>query len=120
MADKKHEHSTNPDTIAGLERLDPEDSEPQEDDITTQDHRTFYQNGRKVLETRDDINGPMRFDYRMEIYSGGRTSTFVSLGTFTTVEAALRAYMERTQFWPNAWVISDHGNAHLIDLTEDK
>jgi hypothetical protein len=26
----------------------------------------------------------------------------------------LKAYMDKEGFWPDAWFISDHGNAHRI------
>lgn len=87
---------------------DAEPTEPQEDDITTQDHKTFYQSGKLVLSAgpanRWDIRHPSR----------------AYLGEFATCDAALRAYMELSQFWPNVWFISDHGNAHLMTLTEEK
>ncbi len=67
---------------------DSEPSEPQDDDYTTEDHIRFYQNGKLAFTVRAD---------------GDHV-------------AALRAHMEQEQFWPNAWFISDHGNAHLIDL----
>lgn len=87
----------------------PEPSEPEEGDITTEDHETFYQYGKLVLE---------RMPGSWRIVSD-RVSTWLMYDTedYTT---ALRAYMERVQFWPNCWFISDHGNAHLMDLTEGK
>lgn len=90
---------------------DAEPSEPEDGDITTQDHENFYQSGKLVLWVE---SGDRWF---------GRLSPIVisePLGTFADCNAALRAYMERVQFWPNAWFISDHGNAHLIDLSEGK
>ncbi len=65
-----------------------EDSEPSEDDYTTGDHVHFYQNGKLAFTVPAD---------------GDHV-------------AALRAHMEQEQFWPNCWFVSDHGNAHLIDL----
>ncbi len=90
-----------------------EDAEPQEGDLTTEDHEMFYQNGRLVLDGRNKTSG---------IYYAwiGPGKPQERMGPFETVERALRAYMDRTQFWPNVWFISDHGNAHLMDLTEDK
>lgn len=74
---------------------EPEESEPEEDSdepdedaITTSDDRTFYQYGKKVLEIDED-------DDRDE---------------------ALVMYMNRAQFWPDCWTISDHGNSCRIDL----
>lgn len=88
-------------------------SEPQEDDITTTDHETFYQYGQPIIS-----NARKRNDLDLS-----ETWYFQIDGKQFKVEAedyraALRAYMDRTQFWPNAWFISDHGNAHLIDLSE--
>jgi hypothetical protein len=90
-----------------------ETTEPGEDDLTTTDHETFYQYGKRVLEREQVDTDPAEWHY-----SNGRS--WESLGAFPDCESALRAYMERVQFWPDAWFISDHGNAHRIDLTEAK
>lgn len=87
-----------------------EDDEPQEGDITTEDHRTFYQDGRKVLEPatpRVDI-GTLWYGYSNGVQFKLRAVDHV---------AALRVYMEHVKFWPNVWWISDHGNAHRMDLS---
>jgi hypothetical protein len=68
------------------ETEDSEPDEPQEDDIVTSDGRNFYQSGKRVL----------------------------SIGPDDDRDEELKAYMERAQYWPNCWSISDHGNAHLI------
>ena len=31
------------------------------------------------------------------------------------VGAHLAAYAMKEHYWPNAWIISDHGNAHLVE-----
>jgi hypothetical protein len=67
------------------------DMEPLEDDLITYDHVHWYQYGRLALVTADET------DFR----------------------AALRAHMDADAFWPNVWFISDHGNAHIIDIWED-
>src|SRR5262249_6189743 len=67
---------------------EPEEDGPQEDDLVTEDHRHVYQNGKLVLTVAED-----------EVFRD-----------------ALHEYMEREQFWPSVFFISDHGNAHLIDL----
>lgn len=80
-------------------------TEPDVDDITTTDHRKFYQNGKRAFEVAETPAG-----------------RFVIVGAagaiYDTVEAAVRAYMDRVQFWPDCWFISDHGNAHLMDLSQ--
>jgi hypothetical protein len=86
-----------------------EPSEPQEDDITTSNHTTFYQYGKIVLTNNKPIPGT--WAYR------ANDGTLRHLGTFATCEQAVRAYMDRVQFWPAVWFISDHGNAHLMDLS---
>jgi hypothetical protein len=91
---------------------DEEPSEPQEDDLTTEDHAKFYQNGRRVLQCVDE--GPIW------TYRPSSASPWIKLGSFGDDHvAAIRAYMDRVQFWPNAWFISDHGNAHLMDLNPE-
>ncbi len=32
---------------------------------------------------------------------------------------AVKRHMDRSHFWPTAWFISDHGNAHPLDLELD-
>lgn len=66
---------------------------PQEEDYTTEDHRTFYQVGNHrgpVLEVGEDE------DWREK----------------------MKEKVEADGFWPNIWFISDHGNAHLLSLTD--
>jgi len=68
---------------------EPEADEPDEDDLVTSDDRNFYQYGKRVLVVDEEEDR----------------------------DDAIRAYMDREQFWPDAWSISDHGNAHRIDLS---
>jgi hypothetical protein len=94
------------------ERCWREQNEPQEDDLTTEDHQTFYQDGRKALKTSDDPNGPMHF-----VYFPHGARDWRDLGTFDTVESAILAYQAAEGWYTAAWWISDHGNAHRIDLS---
>lgn len=106
---------------AELENAEP--TEPQKDDLTTEDHETFYQNGKIVLRAIDGPTGEYweYRDYSHMDANGIRSGVrYLPLGRFATVEQAIKAYMVKTQFWPNVWFISGHGNAHLIDLTEGK
>lgn len=82
-----------------------DDSEPDDDDLVTEDHSNVYQSGRKVLVYHEDGTAN---------YLSSNTPHWRNLGTFDSFEEAIRAYMDRTQYWPNCWFISDHGNAHLI------
>jgi hypothetical protein len=66
------------------------EDEPEEGDYITEDHCQFYQYGKLVLELEPEDDHV----------------------------AALRAHMEKNQFWPDAWWISDHGNAHRIDMSQ--
>jgi hypothetical protein len=65
---------------------------PEDEDLVTKDHVHFYEHG-----------GPRR-------------------GPVVTVELgqdwrrAVVAWMREQQFYPNVWFLSDHGNAHLLDL----
>lgn len=73
------------------ERDKREDSEPQEDDLTTTDHLIFFQYDKVVLVIDEGAD----------------------------MAAELKRWMEDEGFFPNVWLISDHGNAHRIDLSED-
>jgi len=81
----------------------------EEDDLTTKDHLAFYQYGKLAFSLE------MRADGTCFMHGRGSQDA-----EYLTVEHAVRAYMDRAQFWPNCWFISDHGNAHLMDLTEGK
>lgn len=99
---------------------DSEPTEPEDEDITTTDHETFYQSGREVLSRHRErySNEPTDAWYARIRNSAGHYEWF-HLGNFGDDHlAALRAYMEREQWWPNVWFISDHGNAHLMNINE--
>lgn len=59
--------------------------EPQEDDYVTEDFCKFYQYGKLAVRTTED-----------------------------RWERDVRAHMDKERFWPSIWMISDHGNAHLV------
>lgn len=64
------------------------DLEPAEDDIVTDDHINFYQSGKLILSVEDEEEWAVK----------------------------VNEFCEREKFWPNVWWISDHGNAHQIDM----
>ena len=63
--------------------------EPEEGDLITEDHARFYQDGKLVVEVR-----PRAHD--------------------RVLWTALDAHMKKTNFYPNVWFVSDHGNAQLM------
>ena len=66
------------------------DGEPEEDDYVTEDHQRFFQYGKLALTVAE-----------------GKPWA-----------SALVAHMRHERFWPDVWWISDHGNAHLLDMCE--
>lgn len=76
------------DTLAKLEREATESEGPQDDDITINEHGHAYQNGELISDAIESSD----------------------------LDAAIRAHMETTKYWPNVWTISDHGNASLYEL----
>jgi hypothetical protein len=76
--------------VVEIEPESDEPGEPEEGDWCTHDYATWWVCGETVLIVLD----PQRW------------------------QASLRERMEQDQFWPNCWVISDHGNAHLLRLSE--
>jgi hypothetical protein len=70
-------------------------SEPEEGDITTEDHSSFYQYGKLWLFVHPD-----------------------SWTTNQELNEQIRERMSEEKFWPNVWFISDHGNAHLLSLED--
>lgn len=85
--------------------------EPDEDAIRTTDHVSFYQYGKLAFNFfGSDEDRPLA-------YLATGKGTRIDLTEGATVEAAIRAFCDQQQFWPDCWFISDHGNAHRIDLT---
>jgi hypothetical protein len=73
-----------------------EPTEPEEDDYTLSDERgrlNVCQSGKVLESFREDCDD--------EVCATDRALAFV------------REHADKAQFWPNCWVISDHGNAHL-------
>jgi len=91
-----------------------EPNEPEESDLVTQDNETYYQDGKEVL-AREKGGDRSVWYYRT---SRGQ---WMDLGKFgDDDDAAVKAYMERTQFFPNVWFQSDHGNWVLRSASERK
>lgn len=88
---------------------------PDEDAITTEDHIRFYQYGKLAFEYREEETSDQVW-YAPRRGESGK----IDLGDDNTVEHAIQAYMNHEQFWPDAWFISDHGNAHLILNTKEE
>ena len=87
-----------------------EQNEPQEGDLVTSDHRAFYQYGKRVLWAIGDDGPENGWQYR------GVDGMTYTIGTGRDCNDAVQHYMARVQYWPNVWWISDHGNAHRMDL----
>lgn len=77
-------------------------------------------------EPMSDDDEPGEEDYTLS--DCGRLGANTAVGivgsrfhsVFATDDEALdfiRERMEKVQFWPNVWRISDHGNAHRIDVS---
>jgi hypothetical protein len=66
---------------------------PDEEDIVTDDHIHFYQSGKRVLTLSVTTTGVDR----------------------CSMWKALDDYMKQSNFYPNVWWISDHGNAHRME-----
>lgn len=72
------------------------DQEPSEGDITTDNYIDWFCEGKKILTTIKP-NTPYTEcadDWRERLWD----------------------WMERAGWWPNVWFVSDHGNAHLVDM----
>ncbi len=65
---------------------------PEEEDLVTEDHVHFYE------------------------YGGPRRGPAVTVEGDADWRQAVVAWMREQQFYPNVWFLSDHGNAHLLDL----
>lgn len=93
MKDEDEVPEYNPDYDDPEEGSEPQ--EPQEGDITMHDER-----GKTVVSMSGKV-----------------------LGTFGTEKKArffIKQYMDKEKYWPNVWSISDHGNAHLTDVSDEE
>lgn len=83
-----------PDDFVQVEEGDPPD-EPEEEDLLTDDCVRFFRKGFEhhgsVIVVAEDA------DWRREV----------------------KRYMLREQWYPNIWLVSDHGNFHLLSLNEE-
>jgi hypothetical protein len=95
--------------------MDTEPTEPNEDDIKTDDHQKFYQYGKLVFTVSEEKDNG-KHDLHIERRHNQLPTTVKNLAS---VEAAIKHYMDQAKFWPDAWWISDHGNAHRIDLSAE-
>ena len=87
--DQDDDEEEEPDDGPELDDLaDQSEGEPDDDDLVTYDHATFYQGGAIVLNVPDG-----------EEY-----------------EPTIAAHMIETNYFPDVWFISDHGNAHLMTI----
>lgn len=91
LADTKEEAERECKEMYGDDEEEEEDEgegEPEEGDYTTEDHIHFYQYGKCVVVVPDGEEWA----------------------------AVVKAHMDREQFWPNVYFVSDHGNSHLLSL----
>lgn len=72
--------------------------EPEEGDLITEDWRTFWEVG--------DHHAPVL--------------CFSAEMPWAEVCALIRLYFSEQRFWPDVWFISDHGNAHLLDIYHEE
>jgi len=88
----------------------PEYEGPTEDDLVTGDHVNFYSYGKLALTLTVKERGPY-----WEFGDPWNTRE-ADEGELSDAQMwkQLDAYMEQTKFWPDAWFISDHGNANLL------
>jgi hypothetical protein len=74
--------------------------EPCEGDLVTEDHVTFY-----------TISGSYRWPLKLQ-------RPDLTVAEDEDWQVVVRASMDKTQFWPNVWFVSDHGNWHLLTLQD--
>ena len=90
---------------------DYESTEPEEGDYTTEDYRTFYQYGKAVVTV------PTDFDPH-EVPFLSKKSPLRKLFTKPPEawQVAIVSHMVKSKFFPDLWVINDHGNRTLVNI----
>lgn len=77
--------------------VDPSQGGPEEGDLTTENHRQFWVVGATSRYPAIDLTEDESEEWQKHV----------------------KAYMDRQQFWPNVWSVSDHGNTCLLSLDEE-
>ena len=81
------------------EEIQEEPNEPEEGDLFTYDYRFFFEAGNaSVFDVR------LRRRIKVEVPEGKDWQPYV------------KAYMDKQQFWPSVWFVSDHGNCTQLEL----
>jgi hypothetical protein len=75
---------------------DDEPGEPEEGDYVTEDDASCA-----VMHFREHGTGKLQLSVKVDEKDWRR---------------AVKDHMDREQFWPNVWFVSDHGNAHLLSV----
>ena len=70
---------------------------PEEGDLVTYDHETFY-----VAGDHSSFQVRLGRNYALHVEDG------------EDMWDAIDRYMDSKQFWPNVWFVSDHGNSILL------
>lgn len=94
-------------------------TEPEESDITTSDHKHFYQDGKLWLTVTEESTETVQCTECNKIDQDDQDWCDEHTGKRgISMSDQVKAKMESDQFWPNVWFISDHGNAHLMSLDD--
>jgi hypothetical protein len=80
----------------------------------------------RVLESVELASGPADDDIVIQDFGnlGSQTGAFqygkmlFEIGPDDDRDAMLREYMDKQNYWPNVWYVSDHGNATLLEIPE--
>jgi hypothetical protein len=75
--------------------------EPCEGDLVTEDHLKFF-----------TIGGSYRWPLKLQ-------RPDVTVAEDEDWQDVVRAFMDKQQFWPNVWFVSDHGNWHVLTLGDE-
>lgn len=92
---------------------------PQEDDLTTEDGAHYFQGGKPAFTIEEHTALFYKVTDAKTEQPLGEPDHLYGYFTFDTQNAAVKAWMDKQQFWPNVWTVSDHGNAHLMDLSDE-
>ncbi len=118
------------DIFEGFGEFD-DDDQPQEGDYTTEDHLNFYQYGKLVVEVPNEKQARNAWINEQE-KAGKEDSRYAdddldpeyvyNVEDFRYNDdwkPHVKAHMEKEQFFPNIFWISDHGNVNLLSIEED-
>jgi hypothetical protein len=91
-----------------------ESTEPEEGDYTTEDYKVFYQYGKAAVRVQGDPHAAVVLSDKSPLYQSFHKD--VDTGCPEHWQVELVKHMVKSNYFPDLWVINDHGNRSLVNV----